>query len=147
MKRKLHAAAGTLALGLISCFWATTVLVELLGTPAQIATAKTAILYGMALLVPALATAGATGASLGKGWRLPQVARKAARMKLVAANGLLVLLPGAVFLALSARSGPLNGMFYTVHAVELLAGAVNITLLGLNLKDGLALARRRTATA
>lgn len=147
MKRKLHAAAGTLAFGLIACFSATTVLVELLGTPAQIATAKTAILYAMAVLVPALATAGVTGASLGKGWRLPVVTRKTARMILVAANGLLILLPSAVYLALSARSGPLNGLFYTVQAVELLAGAVNITLLGLNLRDGLALARRRAATA
>lgn len=143
MKTKIHAVAGTLALITIATFWSSSILTEVFGTHAQIATLKMAILWGMLVLIPSMATAGATGAALGKGWKLPQVARKSNRMKIIAANGLLVLLPSAVFLAFRARGGQFDGLFYTVQAVELVAGAVNITLLVKNLKDGLALAAHK----
>ncbi|MCE8533435.1 hypothetical protein KBY24_08565 [Ruegeria pomeroyi] len=143
MKLKLHALSGGITLLTIACFWTSTALVELLGTHAQIAQVKTAILYGMALLIPAMATAGATGATLGKGWRLLEVAAKSRRMKLIAANGLLILLPSAVFLAIRANAGQFDTLFYVVQTLELLAAATNITLLTLNLRAGLALRRRR----
>jgi hypothetical protein len=143
MKPALHAAAGTLALATISTFWLSTVLSELFGSYDTITSVKTGVLYGMILLIPAMATAGATGASLGKGWKLPQVAAKSRRMKIIAANGLLILLPSAVFLAMRAQSGHFDTLFYTIQGVELCAGLVNISLLSLNLRDGLALAKRR----
>lgn len=143
MKLIIHATAGTLALATISTFWTATALSELFGSHATIATVKTAILYGMVILIPAMATAGATGASLGKGWKLPQVAAKSRRMKVIAANGLLVLLPSAVFLAFRAQAGIFDTSFVLVQVLELLAGAINITLLSLNLRDGLRLRERR----
>jgi hypothetical protein len=143
MNAKLHAAAGTVALLTICAFWLSTVAVELTGTPPAIATVKTAILYGMAVLIPAMAAAGSSGAALGRGVKLPLVAAKARRMKFIAGNGLILLLPSAVFLALRAQAGAFDGWFYTVQAVELAAGATNITLLSLNLRDGLRLAARR----
>ena len=145
MLTKLHAAAGTLGLLIIAGFWSATAVSELFGTPVQIAAAKTAILYGMAVLIPSLATAGITGARLGKGMKLPQVAAKTARMKIIAANGLLILLPSAVFLALRAQAGQFDGAFYAVQALELLAGATNVTLLSLNLRDGLRISARLRA--
>ncbi|MCW3781902.1 hypothetical protein [Defluviimonas salinarum] len=147
MKPKLHAAAGAIALATILTFWLSTVLSEIFGGPATVAAAKTAILYGMALLIPAMATAGATGAAMGRGWKLPQVQVKLRRMKIIATNGILVLLPSAVFLAFRAQAGVFDTTFYTVQAIELLAGATNIILLGLNLRDGLALALRRNRRA
>ncbi len=145
MSAKTHAAAGTLALITITTFWSSTILTELLGSHAQIATLKTGILWGMLVLIPSMATAGATGAALGKKWCLPQVASKTRRMKIIAANGVLVLLPSAVFLALRAQAGQFDWVFYAVQMVELIAGATNITLLGLNMRAGLAIAARRKA--
>ncbi|MGD9862172.1 MAG: hypothetical protein AB7S99_03065 [Pseudodonghicola sp.] len=142
---KIHAAAGALALLIITGFWSATALSELFGSPGQIAAAKTAILYGMALLIPLLATAGATGARLGRGLKLPQVAAKMRRMKIVAANGLGILLPSAVFLALRAQAGQFDTAFALVQGLELLAGATNIALLALNLRDGARLSNRRRA--
>ncbi len=142
MKVKIHAAAGTLALLTISTFWVSTLLSELFGTHALIATVKTSVLWGMLILIPAMATAGATGAALGKKMRLPQVARKSKRMKIIAIIGLLVLLPSAVFLAIRAQGGTFDTWFYAVQAVEILAGATNITLLAMNLKDGLSIKAR-----
>ena len=84
MLTKLHAAVGTLGLMIIAGFWSATAISELFGTSDQIAMAKTAILYGMALLIPSLAAAGITGARLGRGMKLPQVAAKTT-------GGLLIL--------------------------------------------------------
>lgn len=145
MPAKLHAAAGTLALLTICTFWLSTILSELFGTAATIAMVKTAILYGMIILIPSLAIAGASGAALARGWRVAQVTAKARRMKMIAANGLLILLPSAIFLAIRANAGTFDDVFFAVQALELLAGAINITLLALNLRDGLALSRRRPA--
>jgi len=142
MKVKIHAATGTLALITIATFWSSTILTELLGSHTQVAMLKTGILWGMLILIPAMATAGATGAALGRKWRLPQVKTKSARMKIIAANGLLILLPSAVFLALRAQAGMFDGWFYGIQAIELIAGATNITLLTLNLRAGLALSNR-----
>lgn len=63
-------------------------------------------------------------------------------MKAVAANGLLVLLPSAWMLASWANAGRFDGTFYALQGVELVAGAINITLLALNMRDGLRLAGR-----
>ena len=68
-------------------------------------------------------------------------------MKLIAANGLLILLPSAVFLAMRAQAGLFDTAFYTVQVLELAAGATNITLLGLNMRDGMQLRKRRLARA
>lgn len=145
MKTAIHATAGTVALLIICTFWLSTAVIELFGTHAQITTLKTAILYGMGVLIPAMAIAGATGASLGSRMKLPQVAAKSRRMKIIAANGLLVLMPSAVFLALRAQSGQFDTLFHAVQAVELIAGPVNIALLGRNMRDGLAIRRRLQA--
>ena len=139
--RIIHAASGSIGLATILGFMVSTVAVEAMGEPAAIAAVKQGIVWGLLVLVPALAAAGATGARLAGGMK----GRKAARMKIIAPNGLLVLVPAALFLADRAAAGVFDGWFYTVQAIELVAGAVNIALLSLNLRDGLAMRRRRVA--
>lgn len=146
MKLKIHAIAGAVALLTIAIFWLSTLSAELFGDSGTIAAVKTAILAGMVVLIPAMALAGASGFSLGRGWKSPVVARKKTRMKVIAANGLLILLPSAFFLAGRAQAGLMDTSFFVVQAVELAAGAVNIALLSLNMRDGMRL-RRRTAPA
>lgn len=143
MLKSIHATAGAFALTIISCFWLATVISELFTSPQTIATVKGLILWGMALLVPALVMVGGSGTYLGKGWRLPVIKAKSRRMKLIASNGLLILLPSATFLAMRADAEQLDTIFYAVQALELLAGATNIILLSLSFRDGLSLRRRR----
>jgi hypothetical protein len=142
MKTRIHAFAGALALITICIFWSATAIAELFGDASAIAAVKNGILAGMLVLVPSMAIAGASGFSLGKGWRSPAVQRKKLRMKIIAANGILILVPSAVFLASKAGAGEFDAAFVTVQAIELIAGAVNITLLSLNMQDGLALRRK-----
>ncbi len=143
MLKWIHAFAGGSALLLISTFWTSSLLVEVFGSPETVAVVKTAVLWAMLALVPSLAVTGISGAVLGKGWKGSSITRKQMRMKAVAANGLLILLPSAFFLAMKAQADSLDVWFFLVQVLELTAGAVNISLLGLNMRDGLALSRRR----
>lgn len=143
MMRKIHPYAGGLALLLVLSFWLSTAVSEASGDHALVATVKTAILYAMALLIPAMAMVGASGMMMGARSSDPVVARKRQRMPLIAANGLLVLVPSAVFLQGRAVAGDFSNDFILVQGLELMAGAMNILLLYLNMKDGLEIAARR----
>ena len=138
----IHPVAGVLAILTIAIFWLSTALSELFASQAVVITVKTAIPWGFLLLIPALAAAGGTGFNLAKGRRAGLVGAKIRRMPLIAANGILVLIPSALFLASKAGAAEFDTSFYAVQALELAAGAANITLLGLNMRDGLRMTGR-----
>ena len=142
MLKQLHPVAGALALATISSFWLATVFSELFGTPALVNTVKTSIPWGFLLLIPALAAAGGSGFNLARGWQSGLVGAKIKRMPIIAANGLLILIPCALFLAAKAKSGEFDGVFYAVQVVEIIVGGINITLLGLNMRDGFKISGR-----
>jgi len=137
MTKIIHPLAGTLAILTIATFWLSTALSELFAPQAVVIAVKTAIPWGFLLLIPALAAAGGSGLVLAKGRRAGLVGAKLKRMPLIAANGILVLIPSALFLASKAKAGEFDTGFYAVQALELCAGAANITLLSLNMRDGL----------
>lgn len=144
----IHPVAGVLALLTIATFWLSTALSELFASEATVTAVKTAIPWGFLLLIPALAAAGGSGFALAKGRRAGLIGAKLKRMPFIAANGILVLIPAALFLASMARAAEFDTTFYAVQALELVAGATNITLLSLNLRDGLKMKgrlRRRPA--
>ncbi|MPZ17806.1 MAG: hypothetical protein GEV06_07845 [Luteitalea sp.] len=142
MLKVIHPVAGTVALLTIATFWLSTAVTELFASKATVTMVKMAIPWGFLLLIPALAAAGGSGFVLGKGRRGGLVAAKTKRMRLIAANGILVLAPSALFLASKARAAELDAGFYTVQALELVMGAANIALLGLNMRDGLTMKGR-----
>ena len=137
MTRIIHPLAGALALLTIATFWLSTVLTELFAPQAVVVAVKSAIPWGFLLLIPALMVTGGSGFALAKERRGGLVGTKIKRMPLIAGNGLLVLIPSALFLAFKAKDGAFDGVFYAVQALELVAGATNIVLLGLNMRDGL----------
>jgi hypothetical protein len=148
--RRIHPIAGTIALLTIASFWLATVAAEIWGSAATVAAVKTAIPWGFLLLVPALAATGGSGMALAQGGQAREgqaggglAARKRRRMAIIAANGMLVLIPSALFLAARAGAGRFDTGFVLVQAIELVAGAVNLTLLCLNLRDGIRMARGR----
>lgn len=132
----IHAASGTLALATIIGFFGATVISEAFGTFAHITAVKTAILYLIPLLVVFMATAGALGNRAATGWSDAVVTVKRRRMAAIAANGILVLIPCAYFLYRWAQADDFGPAFVALQALELVAGAGNISLLALNLRDG-----------
>ncbi len=142
MKRSIHAIAGIIGFSTVLIFWTATVVSELFGSHADIAMVKTNILWGMLILIPALAVAGASGMSMGRTRQGMLTTRKKKRMPFIAMNGLLILVPCAFFLAGKAGQSDFDAWFYGVQSIELIAGAVNMGLMGLNIRDGLRMSGR-----
>ena len=143
MKRTVHLVAGILATSVIATFFASTVLVELFGSFDAVAKVKALIVTpGLWILIPAIAATGGSGFSLSQSRQRRLLASKKKRMPFIAANGILVLVPSAIFLNLWAAQGMFDTRFYLLQGLELLAGAVNLSLMGLNIRDGLRLSGR-----
>jgi multisubunit Na+/H+ antiporter MnhC subunit len=49
----------------------------------------------------------------------------------------VILLPAAIFLNRLATSGSFGAKFYLIQGLELFAGAVNLFLMSMNMRDGL----------
>ena len=143
MLKIIHPVAGLIALVTITTFWLSTVFSELFGSEAAVIAVKTAIPWGFFILIPALAATGGSGFAWSRGQRRGLIGTKLKRMPFIAANGLLVLIPSALFLASKARAGEFDTTFYVVQALELIAGAINIMLLGLGMRDGMKLTKWR----
>ncbi len=137
MLKIIHPLAGAIAILTIATFWLSTAVVELIGSAAAVVAVKTTIPWGFLLLIPALAAAGGSGLALAAGRRGGLIGAKLKRMPFIAANGVLILIPSALYLAFKARAGEFDASFDAVQALELAAGATNIALLGLNMRDGL----------
>ena len=149
MIKVIHPIAGGLALLTIVTFWLSTVISELFASQQAVVFVKTAIPWGFLLLLPAMAATGGSGFALtGKRKLVGLVGAKAKRMKFIAANGIGILIPSALFLAYKASAFAFDAAFYAVQGLELVAGAVNIVLMSLNMRDGLKMKgrlRRRPA--
>lgn len=147
MKRKVHAVCAVLSLLFLSAFWASTVVAEIFLSKAAVVQVKQGIAYALLAFVPIMMTTAGTGFAMGGKGKHPLLVGKRRRMPFIAANGLLILVPAAIFLSLRAQAYAFDGLFYAVQAVELVAGATNVTLIGLNIRDGLRLARRKQSCA
>jgi len=142
MLRRVHPVAGIVGFLTILLFWTSTVTSELFGSQETVATVKQAIPWGFLILVPALAIAGASGFRMAGQSLETRILSKKRRMPVIAGNGLLVLIPSALYLARLAAHGEFGGVFYVVQGIELVAGALNLMLMSLNIRDGLRLTGR-----
>lgn len=146
MLRRVHPIAGIVGFVTILMFWTSTAASEMFGSVETITAVKRAIPWGLLILVPALAIAGATGFRMARSSSDPRILKKKHRMPFIAGNGLLILVPAALYLAALASRGEFGSTFYGVQAIELVAGAINLMLMGLNIRDGLRLTGRFART-
>lgn len=143
--RRLHVGASVTALITITSFLAATVISETTGDEAVVASVKFVIARTVVCLVVAMVAAAVSGRRLGRS-RSPLIRRKLRRMQVVAVVGTLVLVPCAIALDQLAARGQFGTAFAILQSIELTGGAVNLTLLLLNLRDGMALmVQRRSA--
>jgi hypothetical protein len=145
--KRVHFIAGLLATLTIATFFVSTVIVELLGIHETVATVKALIVMpGLFILVPAIVATGGSGFFLSKSRKGRLVEAKKKRMPVIATIGVLILIPCAIFLDRWVSADAFNPTFYLVQAAEFLAGAVNLSLMGLNIRDGLKASGRFRAT-
>jgi len=148
MSKRAHLIVGLLAPLCIATFFLSTIFTELIGSQAAVAQLKSLIVTpGLWIMVPLMAAAGGSGMSIARSRKGRLVDAKKKRMPLIAANGLLVLVPCAIVLNRWAAAGSFDTAFYVVQAIELVAGAANLALMGLNARDGLRIAGRLRISA
>ncbi|MDJ0684644.1 MAG: hypothetical protein QNJ84_08085 [Alphaproteobacteria bacterium] len=136
MIKAIHPIAGGIAFACVAAFFGGTVATKLSGSPEAITAVKLAIPWGFFILIPAMAAAGGTGFVQSRDRDDQRIGAKRRRMPFIVANGCLVLIPAALFLANRAAHQDFGPMFQAVQTVELIAGALNLVLLGLNIRDG-----------
>lgn len=142
MKKIIHPIAGTIAMLCIGSFWLSTLVAELFLSQEAVVLVKHTILQAMWVMIPAMAATGGTGFALTGARKGSLLASKKRRMQIIAANGLLILLPCAFYLSGKAAAGDMDATFYALQIVELVAGATNFSLMVINFRDGLKLSGR-----
>jgi hypothetical protein len=147
MLARIHPISGLIAFMTILTFSVSTVASEMLGSREMITQIKETIPWGFLVLVPALGATALSGIRVAGRSLNPQIANKRRRMPIIAANGLLVLMPAAFYLARLALLGDFGAWFYGVQAIELVAGSINLSLMSLNIRDGLHLTQRLKTSA
>ena len=139
---RIHAMAGVLAFATILAFLSSSLAAELWGSAGAIAGVKRTIAWALLILVPALIATGASGFTMAGPSPKGVLAGKLKRMRLIAGNGIVVLLPSVLFLGWKSAQGEFDTAFVAVQIVEFAAGSANLVLMGLNIRDGLRLTRR-----
>ena len=143
MKQVIHRSSATIATLCIGTFFVSSLLIELFGSHTMVATVKSFIVTpGLFILIPAIALTGATGFSLAEKRKGRLIDIKKKRMPFIAANGILILLPSAIYLDHLATNNSFTLSFYLIQVLELIAGGTNLVLMSLNIRDGLKLSGR-----
>lgn len=134
---KAHKVFAIVAFVTIVIFWTSTLIVELFFDYKSITLIKSLIVFpGLFILVLTIAITGITGNIITKKSNKEELIKvKKKRMPIIAFNGVVILIPCAIYLNILASNGTFNSIFYSVQVLELLAGATNITLMFLNIRD------------
>ncbi|PVW14680.1 hypothetical protein [Marixanthomonas spongiae] len=137
----VHIIATCIAVMTISCFFSFSLLAEILGNEVFIKQVKTAILYCLPILLICMPVLALSGKKLAGNSKSSIVAKKLKRMKLVAING-VILISLAIYLYYHAIFKTIDTTFLLIQILELLFGAINLGLIGLNIQAGLKLSGR-----
>lgn len=147
--KNIHKVAAILAFLLITSFLTSTIIADLLATPEKIAQVKNTILMFIPILILAMIATGLSAKKLYPSAVTGKFKLKQTRLKVAAINGTLILLPAAVVLAKWSALGQFDGLYWTVQILEVIAGMTNLTMIGLNIRDGIRLgvkAKKRTVS-
>jgi hypothetical protein len=139
MKKRAHKISTMFGFILILIFQISTVVSVALGDHDMIATVKRLILYGICVLIPVMLITVTAGRSLAGSAKHPLILKKMQRMKLIGFNAIMILIPSAVVLYLLSNAGYWGKWFVTVQVLEIISGITNVSLMGLNIRDGIKL--------
>jgi len=127
--RNLHKFAAIGAMVIIALFFLSTLISEIFLGVEEIVFVKIAITYLIPFLVIFMALTGISGNKLGKKINSKEVLAKQKLIKIVAVNGILVLIPLAFTLRSYAENLEFTLFFWSLQILELIAGATNLFLM------------------
>lgn len=146
MKTLLHASAGVCALIMLLAYFVGTTITVLLYTPQDMILVEQTILQSMWVYIPLILIAGAIGLLLGNKRKGLIVEAKKRRMFLVVVFSLFGLLPNCYLLANNLLKDEQVIVLFVLQAIEFAVEIISITLLILNLRDGIRLTANRPAS-
>ena len=145
MKRKLivkiHLISTVIAGLTISSFFTATIISEVINDTLLIMSVKEKILYGLPILLVSMPSVGISGLKLTGRSKSPVHIAKLKRMKVIAFNGVLLILL-AIYLYNNSRDGVFGRFFWVAQTLELMLGATNLFLITKNIKAGFILKGR-----
>jgi hypothetical protein len=145
MKRKnlirIHIIATVIAAATITSFLVSSLAAEINGSETAIRKVKEAILFFLPVLLVAMPALGVTGNILAGKSQNSVVLAKKRRMKIVFVNG-LILITLACFLYYRSHYQSIDSIFFAAQLTEFALGLTNLTLIGLNIKNGFQLSGR-----
>ncbi len=140
----IHRSASAAFLLCILSFFSSTVISMLFSeAPGRTAVKELIVFPGLILLVLAAALTGITGRLLAFDRSGKLIEKKLKRMKLIAANGVIILIPCAFSLRYMAVNGFFDTIYYAVQTLELAAGFLNIVLIVMNFRAGFRLSANK----
>ncbi len=134
MRRYIYNFASVLAVFLIAIFMLATITAELNGNRNFILIVKTDILLTLPILILSIILTGILG-RLIPGGNIDVIRRKRRRLTIIAPIGLFILIPCAITLRALAAAHNFGIFFATLQGLELIGGAINLTLLSLNARE------------
>lgn len=135
---KTHLLATLIAVVLISTFFISSLVAEIINDHQFIKVVKLCILYALPLMVIIMPILAISGNKLAGASQSPLIKQKKGRMKLIMINGLL-LITLALFLYFQSHFREINTTFLIGQMAELLLGMLNLILIGVNIRAGLKL--------
>jgi hypothetical protein len=133
----VHRSFAVISFLTILTFFVSTIIAELLLNLQSVVLVKSWIVFpGLFILIPAIAITAITGNILAKkSKKAALIATKKRRMPLIALNGIVILIPSAIYLNILASNAQFDVVFYGIQALELIAGATNLVLMFMNIQD------------
>lgn len=138
---RIHIFATIIAMLTISSFFSFSLIAELMGDHLFIQRVKTVILYALPILIISMPMLAVSGKKLAGNSKNPLITKKMKRMKFIAFNG-FILISLAIYLYYHTNYKVIDNTFLYFQIAELLFGAINLSLMGMNVKDGLKLSGR-----
>ena len=134
----IHIIATIVAMITISTFFIVSLRAEIIADEALIKATKTAILYGLPILLIVMPTLAISGKKLAGKSKSLLVLKKLKRMNWIMVNGIL-LISLAIYLYYRATYIAIDPIFLFAQITEFIFGIANLTLISLNVKSGLQL--------
>ncbi|MCG8307422.1 MAG: hypothetical protein MI975_08525 [Cytophagales bacterium] len=145
MKRKsvikIHLISTVTAGLTIFSFFTATIISEVVNDTQLILTVKEKILYALPILLISMPSVGISGVKLTGRYKSPLHVTKLKRMKIIAFNGILLILL-AIYLYVNSRDGVFGRLFWAAQTLELMLGAANLFLIARNIRAGFILKGR-----
>lgn len=135
---RIHFLATIVAVMTILSFFSISLYAEILGEKTLIKTVKEFILFALPIMIISMPSLAISGNKLAGKSKNSLIIQKSRRMKFIMFNG-FVLVFLAIYLYYRSHYREIDNTFFLLQLTEFAFGLINLTLIGLNARNGMQL--------